>query len=127
MFVLIILIAGFDLICLLLKNFKGFYAIELIRKGFQIINLFASKINHLLFKYVQLLFRRDIKQMLILFVGLDLYQHFANCYTIEEVFHHLIKMEVKMQHSNKLNFLQIFIMELNIMNFNFLSQYFIIN
>jgi hypothetical protein len=91
LFVLIILIAGFDLICLLLKNFKGFYAIELIRKGFQIINLFASKINHLLFKYVQLLFRRDIKQMLILFVGLDLYQHFANCYTIEEVFHHLIK------------------------------------
>lgn len=89
LFVPITLIADFSLICLLLKNFINFYAIEPIRKGFLIINLFASKINHLLFKYVQLLFRKDINQILI--AGLNLLQDFTNCYTIEKVFHHLIK------------------------------------
>lgn len=54
LFVPIELRAGFDLICLLFKNFINFNAIEPIRKGFLIINLFTSKIDHLLFKYVLL-------------------------------------------------------------------------
>ena len=74
-------ISYFGLIYLLLKNFINFYAIELIRKGFLIINLFVLQIDHLLFKYAPQLSKMDTKQILI--IGLILFQYFTDYYTIE--------------------------------------------